>query len=349
MKIAVVMTTIHNPENLKMIQRSLSNEDHIVIATDRKTPFIQPQQNVHIMDIPKQIAFCKNPIGVPFDCIQRRNMGYLYAIKQIDPDVIITIDDDNFPPTNWVKEHVSHLGQTTGDVYNFTTNIIDELLKISCDYHEHCFNVVHRGVCFSQALEFNQENKKYEILEKMEVNVGVNAGMWAGDPDINAYDRILHPNIKSADDDHLSLIVEPKKWFHPFNSQNTSFVRALFPTLFLVPMYAHFYGYKFGRFDDIWQSYVCQKIMAHHNMCVRFGSPVVKQNRNEHNVIRDLEEEYPGLLFTSKFIEALNSITLLCRSPLENMYEIADIFLLSKEEILNYVGQKMLWWLTELK
>lgn len=342
MKIAIVMTTIHNPKNLDLIIKNISPNDHIVIATDRKTPNLQ--QNVHIVDIKKQIAICKNPLGVPFDCIQRRNIGYLYAIKYLNPEAIITIDDDNFPDNNWITEHKNNIGQIFGNIYDNPINIINEFLKISCDFHDNCFNVNHRGVSFEQSLSF----KNCKIL-KDKVEVAINAGLWVGDPDINAYDRILHPNVKSKYKNSNSIILNPQKWFHPFNSQNTIFHKKVFPAIFLIPMYEKFYGYKIGRFDDIWQSYICQKIMSHHNLHVRFGSPIVKQDRNKHNIVNDLNEEYPGLIFTTKLIKALNSIELLCSSVLENMYEIADYFLLHDEEILRYIGRKILWWLTELK
>jgi hypothetical protein len=154
----------------------------------------------------------------------------------------------------------------------------------------------------------------------------------------------------SVKKDIKELFFKPSfNYYYPFNSQNTSFVKFLFPTIFLIPMFAYFYGNKFGRYDDIWQAYITQKIMSKYNMCVRYGSPTVIQKRNKHNVLRDVSEEYTGIIYTAKFLENLDNINLFGASPLENMYEIADYFLLSQEEILNYVGKKILWWLTEIK
>lgn len=345
MRVAIVLTTIHDPQNLDILLNMIEKDDLIIIVTDRKTPKINKRDNVHIVDIKKQISICKNPIGVPFDCIQRRNFGYIYAIKYLNPEYILTIDDDNFPISDkWLSDHISNIGFVKEDVYNSRINIINKTLNIRCDLHNSCLNIVHRGVCFEQMLEEENSNN----MDKKYVYVGVNAGMWNGDPDVNAYDRILHPNIKSSSK-NINVVIDPKKWFHPFNSQNTIFEKTLFPALFLIPMFSKFYGYKFGRFDDIWQSYICQKIMSRYDMCVRFGSPIVKQDRNNHSILNDLQEEYPGMLFTNKIIKKLNDIKLLCDNPMENMYEIADNFLLSEEEILKYIGNKILWWLTEIK
>jgi hypothetical protein len=346
-KIAVIMTTIYNPPNLPSILKSIEKEDFVVIALDRKTPQLEiSDKRVHFIDLETQIKIYKNPIGVPFDCIQRRNFAYLYAIKYLDPDIIITIDDDNFLLyLSWAADHKKGLLTKKATVCNSKINILEEMLETKCNLHNNCKNVVHRGVPFENILDF--ENVEYS---EEDVNIGINAGFWIGDPDINAYDRILHPNLSSVCKyNQHEIVINPNKWMHPFNSQNTGIIKSLFPCLFLIPMFETFYGYKIGRYDDIWQSYICQKIMAHHNLYIRFGDPIVSQKRNEHSVIKDLNEEKVGMIFTKKLIDELYKITLFGSSAITNMYEIADKFLLNDDKIFKYIGEKIVWWLGELK
>ena len=50
-----------------------------------------------------------------------------------------------------------------------------------------------------------------------------------------------------------------------------------------------------GRYDDIIASLVCQKAMRHLGTCVHFGEPFVFQQRNEHDLIKDLKAELWGM------------------------------------------------------
>jgi hypothetical protein len=110
------------------------------------------------------------------------------------------------------------------------------------------------------------------------------------------------------------------------------------------------YDYRIGRYDDIWQSYICQKVMSNLDLSIRFGTPIVKQDRNVHSNVGDLHQEYPGILLTNKFIKLLTEdLKLFSSSSKDNMYEVSDALLKSEVKYFNEVGQKILWWLGELK
>ena len=68
----------------------------------------------------------------------------------------------------------------------------------------------------------------------------------------------------------------------PFNSQNTFISGRLLRDYFLFP--------HVGRMDDIWASYYVQA-KGHK---VVYGKPSVYQDRNEHDLIRDMKQEYLG-------------------------------------------------------
>ena len=81
--------------------------------------------------------------------------------------------------------------------------------------------------------------------------------------------------------------------------------------VFLIPVgkVNNFYDYNF-RYDDIWQSYIAQKIMKSCDLYVRYGYPIVRQNRNTHNYVIDFNEESLPLFLTEIFIDILNDIKL---------------------------------------
>ena len=101
----------------------------------------------------------------------------------------------------------------------------------------------------------------------------------------------------------------------PFNSQNTSLMREVIPAYFLSP-------YN-GRYDDIWASYVLTRITEHFNHVISFGEPVVRQERNPHDLWRDLDVERNGMIMTDDFCQALRDIDFRGTSYGECFAEIA--------------------------
>jgi hypothetical protein len=66
-------------------------------------------------------------------------------------------------------------------------------------------------------------------------------------------------------------------------------------------------GYRIGRLDDIWMSYFMRAIADQLGDSVLYGPPLVEQNRNPHNFVRDLSEELPGYVLTEKIVEYLRT------------------------------------------
>jgi hypothetical protein len=123
--------------------------------------------------------------------------------------------------------------------------------------------------------------------------------MWTGDPDVDALDRYAS-DIETHDwalDGNLTLA--PGTWC-PFNSQATASRAELAPALFYWP--------HVGRYDDVWASFVAQRVMQEHNLLVQYGRPLVTQTRDEHTrrdfpaLLRDLDAEMLGLKFNDQVI-----------------------------------------------
>ena len=72
------------------------------------------------------------------------------------------------------------------------------------------------------------------------------------------------------------------KKLSPFNSQNTFLAGAMLKDYFLYP--------HVGRMDDIWAAYYAQAM----GYRVVYGEASVYQDRNVHDPVRDMKQEYLG-------------------------------------------------------
>jgi hypothetical protein len=89
----------------------------------------------------------------------------------------------------------------------------------------------------------------------------------------------------------------------PFNSQNTTFFPEAFPLLYL-PSHCTF------RMTDIWRSFVAQRCLWSMGSTLLFSKATVFQERNEHNLLRDFEDEIPGYLLNERIREVLSLVCL---------------------------------------
>jgi hypothetical protein len=59
---------------------------------------------------------------------------------------------------------------------------------------------------------------------------------------------------------------------------------------------------------DIWRSFVALRICWANGWGVLFAGPTVWQERNEHNLLKDLEDELPGYLHNAHICTALEKL-----------------------------------------
>ncbi|MDQ3804077.1 MAG: STELLO glycosyltransferase family protein [Acidobacteriota bacterium] len=129
----------------------------------------------------------------------------------------------------------------------------------------------------------------------------VQQGLADENPDVDAVYRLVAPLPQSFRGDRR-LALGPGSWC-PFNSQNTAWWADAFPLLYL-PAYCSF------RMTDIWRGFVAQRIAWENNWGVLFHEPTVRQERNEHNLMRDFRDEVPGYLHNAAICEALGKLRL---------------------------------------
>lgn len=281
---AIVTTTINSPtEALKKFAAIAENDDwHLFIAGDQKTPhndyieFAETSDRIHYISPTDQIHMSKELSDlIGWNCIQRRNFAILAAYRW-GADVIATIDDDNIPKPNWGKN------VRVGEEFGMTTFKSD--LPVFDPLSPAFPQLWHRG--FPVQLIHKRELHKPQLLKR---RVLVQADLWDGDPDIDAICRIsMRPNAVF----NPNMIHYAGDKPMPFNSQNTFLSREVIRDYFLFP--------HIGRMDDIWAAYYVQAI---HGDCVAFYRATVVQERNEHDLVKDLENELLGYNHTLDFID----------------------------------------------
>lgn len=313
MKTTIVTTTINVPVLLSQYAENARSYGHrdvdFIVIGDRKTPpeaadfcrKLERRFPCSYWDIAAQQARLE---GVPklwnhlrFDSIQRRNVGMLLAWAN-GADVIITIDDDNFVTGyDFVGLHGA-----VGTVREVTATAATSGWLNVCGFLEADDGVrfYHRG--YPQQRRWT-EHTDFITRGPMRRRVAVNAGLWLDDPDIDALTRMdRQPVVRGFKAGWTgSIALHPGTW-SPFNSQNTALMRDAVPAYFLSPY--------IGRYDDIWASYIVNRIAEHLDDVITFGEPLVRQKRNPHDLWRDLDAERNGMILTDEFCDALRAIPL---------------------------------------
>jgi Reversibly glycosylated polypeptide len=314
MKTTIVTTTIYVPRALERYGENAHFYGHeqlnFIVVGDKKTP---PETRAFCDSIAAQHYPCeylniedqrqyldRYPElwrHLPFNSIQRRNIGLLKAWED-GADVVITIDDDN-----WMLNHdFVRLHGIVGERPELPAVESSSGWFNVCSMLEEASGTpfYHRG--FPRGERW-KESESFTCMAPLRRRVAVNAGLWLDDPDIDAMTRLERPIVVRGmrAGAPSRFVLQPGTW-SPFNSQNTALLREVIPAYFLSPC--------IGRYDDIWPSYIVTRIANHLADVIAFGQPLLRQKRNEHVLWKDLDAERVGMLLTDEFCAALRSIKL---------------------------------------
>lgn len=320
--VAVITTTIHVPAVLTTIAQH--RPEHyvldVVVAGDVSTPseartVVEDLGGTYLGVEDDATTRWESDAVIGYRSIQRRNLALLHAIT-LGSDVIVTIDDDNQPhdPPTYLEQFVNGLlyhepeALTTSSTGWYNPGTILEP------------PVVHRGFPLDRRHEPTTVRAVGLLDERFPPRVGVNAGLWFGDPDVDALERIANqPRVYGfrAGSGRRDVVLARDTWA-PFNTQNTAYRWEVAPLMQCLV--------NVGRYDDIWMSYVARVVMDHLGWHVRYGFPLVQQRRNEHDLVEDLRLELAGYRWTPRLVERLRTL------DLETLGEAHDV------EILDYLA-----------
>jgi hypothetical protein len=204
--------------------------------------------------------------AIGWNCIQRRNFGLLVA-HDMKADIVAVVDDDNIPLAGWGEN--LFVGQEIE--VNYCETDLPAFDPVGATNYPELW---HRGYPL-QLLS----KRSYDKKTRKRVRADIQADFWNGDPDIDAVCRMEH--APECDFDSAAFPIASNK-LSPFNSQNTFLAGDVLGDYFLYP--------HIGRMDDIWASYYVQA----KDFNVVYGKASVFQDRNVHDLTRDMKQEYIG-------------------------------------------------------
>ena len=265
-----------------------------------------------------------------FDSMQRRNIGMLVAWRN-GADIIISIDDDNFVTAqDFVGKHggVGAIGEYQS--FGSTSGWLNVCSFLQADddvrFYPRGYPQKHRW----------KEGEHFVTEQRMARRVAVNAGLWLDDPDVDSLTRMNRQpvvrGLRTPGNGNVAL--QPGTW-SPFTSHNTAFMRHVIPAYFLSPYV--------GRYDDIWASFIVNRIAEHIGDIITFGEPLIHQQRNPHDLWRDLDAERNGMILSDDLCHALRSIPLTGSTYHECFGEIAAHLPLAWPDRANWTDSQRIW------
>lgn len=296
-KISIVITSISapNPVLAEIAEKSLSQDIDFILIGDVASPANFSLAGCQFFDLKaqKETPFKISRV-LPEKHYCRKNIGYLLAMQRQSP-IIIETDDDNMPlDTFWAErkriQKVPVIANTGWiNVYTYFTSE----------------KIWPRGLPLDQVAA---DMPARDQLETQAVNCPIQQGLADGNPDVDAVYRLVLPLPQSFD--RTTQVALSRHAWCPFNSQNTTWWPDCYPLLYL-PAYCSF------RMTDIWRSFVAQAIAWANDWSILFHGSTVFQERNEHNLMKDFEQEIPGYLRNAEIAETLADLPL--KSGIDNI------------------------------
>jgi len=277
---AIVVTTIQEPTPCMRVlaQHALDHRLQWIVIGDRKGPqrfVLTPAELVSIDDqreLPFRIARL-----LPEKHYARKNLGYLLAISR-GCDCIYETDDDNAPTAGW---HVRSLETEARRAHRRTeahwANVYEAYTSE---------RIWPRGLPLNRARRRFAEDFELQPISEPLI-APIQQGLANGSPDVDAVWRLILDREITFDDS--PSVVLPRGVWCPFNSQNTWWWKQAFPLLYL-PSHCSF------RMTDIWRSFVAQRCLWELGYELEFHQADVEQMRNEHDLMRDFDQETVGYL-----------------------------------------------------
>lgn len=287
-KTTLVITSIADASH--PVLRLFAAEAHrrgvrFIVIGDTKSPSDFHIDGCEHYSIARQMELGELARMLPTRHYARKNLGYLEAIRA-GAEIIIESDDDNIPFEGfWTDRTMAAPARPVAasgwvNVYRYFT---DRLVWPRGFSLEH----IHDALPPAAALQA--------------VTCPIQQGLVDDNPDVDAIFRLTLPlPFRFAAADSVALGAGS---VCPFNSQNTTWFRDAFPLLYL-PSHCSF------RMTDIWRSFIAQRIAWNCGWSVLFHASTARQERNDHRLLKDFEDEIPGYLQNAAIVKMLAALDL---------------------------------------
>jgi len=269
MKKALVVTTIAEPNDClkNLAQGADTNGYRFLCLGDKKSPEQFDLNGCEFYGVNEQQQLSYSLVEkLPWNHYCRKNLGYLIAIES-GCDQLLETDDDNYPEDDsfW-----------SGDALKNVNSNLSGSGWINI-YSHFGVDAWPRGF----PLEKIRDHDDFE-QGKFCGNAYVLQSLVNGDPDVDAVFRLTR-GLDITFGQYEPVALDQNVWC-PFNSQNTLWQKQAFPLLYL-PVTCSF------RATDIVRSYVAQRCLWEMGGHLVFSGANARQIRNEHNLLKDFDDE----------------------------------------------------------
>lgn len=317
-KKALIITSIAGQDHPVLKRYAAESPEQgfdFIVMGDTKSPANFQLEGCDFWSVDRQL---KMPFSLakstPTRHYSRKNLGYLMAAKNGCEEILET-DDDNIPAKGFWRER-NREEQAAAFENTGWMNVYD---------HFTATKIWPRGL----PLEELQRERETE-RERRTVVCPIQQGLADENPDVDAVYRLTYP-LPVRFEKKARLALGRNAW-SPFNSQNTYWFREAFPLMYL-PSFCSF------RATDIWRSYVAQRVAWECGWSILYHEPTVTQERNEHSLLKDFEDELPVYLQSAKIARELQDLSLQSGtgaifSNLQTCYaKMVEIEAVGKEEL----------------
>jgi hypothetical protein len=291
MKCALICTTINVPTVLELY-RQHGPDVRFFVTGDKKTPqaaydFCDAIPNCVAGRETSQIGWKCSEL-IDWNCIQRRNIALLEAIKW-GADIIVSVDTDDFPT---MPDHFEQIENALAQPFNglelrANSGWVDPGSLIEPP-------TSHRGMPVRL--------DRFYVHPAINRKVGVVASTVLGSCDLAAIDRLVGTPKRSVASElaRSGVIVDPACNWTIFNSEAVAYCRELAPAMMVLSFV--------GRFDDLFASLICQRIMKDSGYVTRLGPPAVWHEREDRDILKDLQGEVWGMSHIEGFAAFLEDV-----------------------------------------
>jgi hypothetical protein len=276
----IVTSTINAPSRAVQLFDAMPDW-HLIVVGDQKTPLNYKLRRGTYLAPKDQEKYDKQlSDAIGWNRYQRLNIGLLIA-KDMKADVIALVNDDNIPLPIWGKNLMLEK-YVSANYYETDLPVFD---PVGATVYPHLW---HRGYPIELV-----HQRDYRQRSTKPVMAQIQADFWNGDPDTDAIARLLYkPDCSFGSSSFPIASNKPS----PFNCQNTFIIPEVLNSYFLWP--------GLGRMDDIWASYYVQIRRGFQTI---YGTPSVFHDRDPHDLIVDMKNEYLGNEVGAKIIRDLKT------------------------------------------
>ena len=326
-RFAAVITTINSPNDgmQQLLEFGTLVGAPVIVVGDTKTPDTWGETAFEFLSVAKQREIFPDFADiVPTRHYARKNLGYLRARMQ-NVEWIYETDDDNVPTESPFGPRDLNVEAQTFASDSRWLNVY-ETFGYSSE-NEKPVLIWPRGFDL-RSLKGISSPGNSQIVQSP-----VQQGLANGDPDVDAIYRLVLGNFVSFNLGEPIALTQGQ--ICPTNSQTTWWHSSIHQLMYL-PSTCTF------RLTDILRGFVAWRILQERNETVTFHSPIVRQDRNEHDLLRDFKDETELYIYSDEIIDGLSKLSLNGKDfsqQLEICYEFfIQLKLVSEDELRILAG-----------